>query len=55
MSGKVAIILSISILPADESVSMATDDKAKDNESIATDSVATESTTEASRVSLRFL
>ena len=51
MSNKVLI----SILPDDESVSMATEDKAKDNESIVTDSVATESTTEASKVSLRFL
>ena len=34
---------------------MATEDKGKDNESIATDSVATESTTEPSKVSLRFL
>ena len=45
----------VSILPVDESVSMATEDKAKDNESITTDGVATESTTEASKVSLRFL
>ena len=41
------------MLPDDESVSMATEDKPKDNESIATDSVATESSTEASKVSLR--
>ena len=41
------------MLPDDESVSMATEDKPKDNELIATDSVATESSTEASKVSLR--
>ena len=43
------------IIPDDESVSIATEDKAKDNESIAVKSVATESTTEASKVILRFL
>ena len=34
---------------------MATEDKAKDNESFAAKSVATESTTEASKVILRFM
>ena len=47
--------LCVSILPDDESVSMATENKTKDNESITTDSVATISTTEASKVSLRLL
>ena len=50
-----SINLCVSILPDDESVSMAIEDKAKDYESIATESVATENTTEPSKVSLRFL
>ena len=40
------------MLVDDESVSMATDDKAKDIESIAAKNVATENTTKASKVSL---
>ena len=52
MSDKVLLLMCL-IFPDDESVSTATDDKAKDNESITTDSVTTESTNEASKVSLR--
>ena len=42
-------------MPDNESVSTTTEDKAKDNESIATKSIATEGTTEASKVSVRVL
>ena len=41
-------------IPDDESVSIATEDKGKGNESITAKSVATESTTEASKVIVQF-